>query len=251
MGKKGKGGIIQYIKMLRSVLNASRKMDLKPLVWIDCEMTGLDHINDQIIEVCCIITDGKLRNLDTTQEQCYESVVYCPREKLEKMDQWCLDHHGSSGLMDRCSAATTRTMERVESELLAYIKKYVPEPRTAMLAGNSVHMDKLFMLKDFPSVVEHLHYRIVDVSSIMEVCKRHNPSLAAVVPQKEAAHTAKSDILESIAQLQWYQDNYFKSEGETTEKIEKLKQDMQDMQEKQDNKRPSEEPQLPDKKQRI
>ncbi|KAL3228464.1 Oligoribonuclease, mitochondrial [Nakaseomyces bracarensis] len=214
------------------------RMDFKPLVWIDCEMTGLDQVNDQIIEVCCIVTDGKLRNLDQeSATQCYESVVHCPQEKLDKMDQWCLDHHGSSGLMAKC-ASSTKTMAQVESELLAYLKKYVPEPRVGMLAGNSVHMDKLFMLKDFPSVVEHLHYRIVDVSSIMEVCRRHNPSLASVVPRKEAAHTAKSDILESIAQLQWYQDHYLKNEEETKDYVNEHK----DKEEVLTTKRPSEEP---------
>ena len=95
------------------------------------------------------------------------------------------------------------------------------------------------MLKDFPRVVQYLHYRIVDVSSIMEVARRHNPSLTAVVPKKEAAHTAKSDILESISQLQWYMDHYLKSEEETKEFVES-----------QNEKRPSEEPiDQPQKKQ--
>ncbi len=248
MFRSGIGRALSYLSrtqaksqpyLLKPKLRKMETSNTKPLVWIDCEMTGLDHVNDEIIEICCIVTDGKLKNLDTeTKEQCYESVVHCPKEKLDAMDQWCLDHHGSSGLMDKV-LASKKTKEQVEEELLNYLQKWIPEKRVGILAGNSVHMDRLFMLKDFPRVVQYLHYRIVDVSSIMEVARRHNPSLTAVVPKKEAAHTAKSDILESISQLQWYMDHYLKSEEETKEFVES-----------QNEKRPSEEPiDQPQKKQ--
>ncbi|AMD20214.1 HDL530Wp [Eremothecium sinecaudum] len=182
----------------------------KPIVWIDCEMTGLNPAQDQIIEVCCIVTDGHLNTLDDG----YESVVHCDKQVMDKMDEWCTEHHGSSGLTAKV-IASDKTPSEVEEELLAYIKKHIPESNVGVLAGNSVHMDRLFMMKDFPRVVDHLFYRIIDVSSIREVCYRHNSQLLKVMPRKKLAHTAKSDILESIAQLKWFQNYYLKSEAET------------------------------------
>ncbi|AET37731.1 Rex2p Ecym_1507 [Eremothecium cymbalariae DBVPG len=203
----------------RAEAAASKEMDakatvkslFKPIVWIDCEMTGLDHTSDQIIEVCCIITDG---NLGIVDSQGYESVVHYDKAVLDSMNEWCIEQHGNSGLTAKV-LESKKTREQVEEELLAYIKKYIPEPRKGILAGNSVHMDRLFMLKDFPKVVEHLFYRLIDVSSIMEVCRRHNPALEKVMDRKRCAHTAKSDILESINQLSWYQQHYLKSSEET------------------------------------
>ncbi|KAL6939884.1 hypothetical protein ACO0RG_003732 [Hanseniaspora osmophila] len=189
----------------------------KPIVWIDCEMTGLDHHNDYIIEICCIITDGNLKIVD---EEGYESVIHCPKSVMDNMGQWCIDHHGSSGLTEKVIKSDV-TKEQVDLELLAYIKKYIPDSRVGILAGNSVHVDRLFMLKDLPQVVEHLTYRIIDVSSIMEVCRRHNSELSSVMPRKEAAHTAKSDILESIEQLKFYRTHYLKSPAETKDYVVK------------------------------
>lgn len=183
----------------------------KPIVWIDCEMTGLDHINDHIIEICCIITDGKLNIVD---EDGYENVIHYGKEIMDTMGEWCIQHHGESGLTKKV-IESTNTREHVEQELLAYIKKWIPEPRKGILAGNSVHMDRLFMLREFPSVTDYLFYRIIDVSTIMEVSHRHNPQLAKVIPRKKNAHTAKADILESISQLKFYQQHYLKNEVET------------------------------------
>ncbi|SCV02209.1 LAMI_0G16886g1_1 [Lachancea mirantina] len=195
----------------------------KPIVWIDCEMTGLDHVNDHIIEICCIITDGNLNIID---EEGYESVVHYGADVMDKMDEWCTDHHGSSGLTDKV-LASLKTRKQVEAELLDYIKKYIPDERKGILAGNSVHMDRLFMLREFPKVTQHLFYRIIDVSTIMEVCFRHNAPLASVFPKKKAAHTAKSDILESIAQLRWYQNNYLKDSDETQAFVEKRDKELE------------------------
>ena len=195
----------------------------KPIVWIDCEMTGLDHINDHIIEICCIITDGKLNVVD---EEGYESVVHYDRSVLDKMGPWCVEHHGQSGLTQKV-VDSVKTREQVEQELLAYIKKWIPEPRKGVLAGNSVHMDRLFMLREFPAVIDHLFYRIIDVSTIMEVSHRHNPQLARVTYKKTAAHTAKADILESIAQLRFYQDHYLKSELETQPFVQRRRVEIQ------------------------
>lgn len=189
---------------------------LNPIVWIDCEMTGLNHETDHIIEIACIVTDGNLNNLDKTpnSSNCYENVIHYDKIVMDNMNQWCVEHHGDSGLTKKV-IDSKNTREEVELELLNYIKKFIPEKNVGVLAGNSVHMDRLFMLREFPKVIDHLFYRIIDVSSIFEISKRHNPSLASVFPKKITAHTAKSDIEESIAQLKWYQDNYLKTPSET------------------------------------
>lgn len=104
---------------------------------------------------------------------------------------------------------STNSLEQVNKDLLAYVKKHVPEARTGILAGNSVHQDKMFLCREFPELVDYLNYRIVDVSTIKEVGYRHNPNLMAMVPKKTFAHTARSDILESIQELKWYYEHYF------------------------------------------
>ncbi|CCK72653.1 Rex2p KNAG_0L00300 [Huiozyma naganishii CBS 8797] len=192
----------------------------KPIVWVDCEMTGLDHNKDHIIEVCCIITDGHLNIVDKEGDNCYESVVHYDKSVMDSMNQWCVEHHGDSGLTKQV-LESTKTREQVESELLDYIKQFIPEGNIGVLGGNSVHMDRLFMLREFPKVIDHLFYRNIDVSTIMEVSRRHNPELANVFPKKETAHTAKKDILESIAQLKWYQDHYLKNKNETKQFVAK------------------------------
>lgn len=181
----------------------------KPLVWIDCEMTGLDISKDHIIEICCIITDGNLNIID---EKGYESTVYVPKKVLDNMNEWCVNQHGKSGLTAKVLANPQQTLAKVQGELLEYIQSYIPDQRTSLLAGNSVHMDKFFMMKEFPQVINHLHYRLVDVSSVMEIGFRHNPALMKLFPRKKGNHTARSDIVESINQLRWYRENYMRSD---------------------------------------
>lgn len=172
-------------------------------------MTGLDVSQDHIIEICCMITDGNLNLID---EVGYESTVFVPKKVLDNMNEWCVNQHGKSGLTAKVLANPQQTLAKVQEELLEYIQSYIPDPRTSLLAGNSVHMDKFFMMKEFPQVIDHLHYRLVDVSSIMEVGYRHNPALMKLFPKKQGSHTAKSDILESINQLRWYRDHYLRSD---------------------------------------
>lgn len=200
----------------------------KPIVWIDCEMTGLDYKNDQIIEICCIITDGNLNIMDKDPngDNCYESVIHCDKKVMDSMNDWCVQHHGASGLTEKV-INTTKTREQVETELLAYIKKFIPENNVGILAGNSIHMDRLFMLKDFPKVIDHLFYRLIDVSTIMEVSKRHNNDLASVFPKKKTAHTAKKDILESIDQLKWYMEHYLKNSIETSKFVSQRRKEIE------------------------
>lgn len=195
---------ISHTTELASAVAAEPKA-WKPLVWVDCEMTGLNVYEDNIIEICCLITDGNLKLID---EKGYESTIYVPKEKLDAMDEWCLDHHGSSGLIEKVLTNKDKTIEVVQEELLEYLQSHI-DPKQGVLAGNTIHMDRFFMNREMPKVIDFLHYRIVDVSSVMEMGFRHNPELMKKFPKKKGAHTARSDILESLEQLRWYRDNYF------------------------------------------
>lgn len=206
---------------IKALINSTKRSKVyKPLVWIDCEMTGLNISTDRIIEICCIITDGNLNILDPDG---YESTVYCDDSILLNMNEWCITTHKHSGLYDKVLANPQNTLSKVQDELLAYIKRFI-DPKVGILAGNSVHMDKFFMVKEFPNVIDYLHYRLVDVSSIAEVGLRHNPNLLKYQPRKSNNHTAKLDILESINQLKWLENNYLKPELESLELIKSYQQ---------------------------
>lgn len=166
-------------------------------------MTGLDHTSDSIIEISCFLTDNKLDLLDP---EGFSRVIHCPKEKLDQMDEWCTKTHTNSGLIDKV-LASHHTAESVQEELLKYIKAHAG-PKKGILAGNSVHVDRLFLMREFPEVSDYLHYRIVDVSSLKEIGIRHNPQLISQLPPKKMKHTAKEDILESIEELRWYYSNY-------------------------------------------
>ncbi|OGM41017.1 RNA exonuclease Rex2 [Aspergillus bombycis] len=182
-----------------------------PLVWIDCEMTGLDSEKDQIIQICCFITDANLQLLDPHG---FEIVVHASKATMDNMSQWCIDTHGRTGLTAAVLASTV-TPESAASELLAYIQRYVPQPRTALLAGNSVHADKAFLSRGpYAKVLEWLHYRILDVSTFKEAARRWGADeLLAAVPRKKEVHLAKDDILESIEEMKFYKERLFGSEG--------------------------------------
>ncbi|KAK6460985.1 ribonuclease H-like domain-containing protein [Scheffersomyces coipomensis] len=204
---------------LLDLINKTKKVTVKqPLVWIDCEMTGLEVFqDDHIIEICCIITDG---DLNIIEENGYESTVYYDKQVLDNMNEWCVTQHTKSGLVAKILSHPEQTLEKVNQEIIEYVKKYIPQERVGILAGNSIHMDKFFLMKEFKPLIDHLHYRLVDVSSIMEMGNRHNPRLMRCYPKKKGNHTAKSDILESLEQLKWYRDHYLKSENEVKSFIE-------------------------------
>ncbi|KAI0653982.1 ribonuclease H-like domain-containing protein [Cubamyces menziesii] len=132
-----------------------------PLVWIDCEMTGLDPRTDKILEIAVLITNGELEIVD----EGIEYVIRTDKEVLDGMNEWCQKTHGSSGLTEAC-LESPYTKEFVQQQVLSYIKKWIPKERTGVLAGNSVHMDRAFLVGEMPDIVDWLHYRIVDVSSI-------------------------------------------------------------------------------------
>ncbi|KAI0260184.1 ribonuclease H-like protein [Gloeopeniophorella convolvens] len=179
-----------------------------PLVWIDCEMTGLDYQNDRILEIAVLITNG---NLDVMDDG-LEFVIRTEKQVLDNMNEWCVKQHGASGLTSAC-LESKHTTEAVQEEVLQYIKKWVPQERSAMLAGNSVHADRAFLAKDMPKIVEWLHYRIVDVSSIKELHRRWYPRrpLPDTVFRRETKHRALDDIRGSIEELKWYRENIFVS----------------------------------------
>ncbi|EEA26812.1 hypothetical protein EYB26_000180 [Talaromyces marneffei] len=178
-----------------------------PLVWVDCEMTGLDPETDQILQICCFITDAQLQLLEPNG---FEIVVHQPKAKLDAMSQWCIDTHGKSGLTQAVLASTTDAAT-ASSQLLAYIKRYVPEQRTALLAGNSIHADRAFLAKPpYSPILEWLHYRLLDVSTIKEAVRRWgSDELLRAAPPKREVHLARDDILESIAEMKYYRSKLF------------------------------------------
>ncbi|OXV10757.1 hypothetical protein Egran_01482 [Elaphomyces granulatus] len=180
-----------------------------PLVWIDCEMTGLDPSHDQILQICCYITDAQLQLLD---EDGFEAVIHQPESMLRNnnMSQWCVDTHGRSGLTAAVLESRT-TAPAAAADLLAYIQKYVPAPRTALLAGNSVHADRAFLSQGpYARVLEWLHYRILDVSSFKEAARRWgSEELLKDAPPKRGVHLAREDILESIEEMRFYRAKLF------------------------------------------
>jgi len=174
-----------------------------PLVWIDCEMTGLDPRKDKILEIAVLITNGNLELVD----EGIEYVIRTEKEHLDRMDEWCTKQHGASGLTESC-LKSQYTREYVADAVLAYVKKWIPRPRTGVLAGNSVHVDKVFLKDQMPELVDWLHYRIVDVSSVKELARRWYPS-RPVPKQTETSHRALDDIRGSIQELKWYRENLF------------------------------------------
>ncbi|EOO02475.1 putative rna exonuclease protein [Phaeoacremonium minimum UCRPA7] len=177
-----------------------------PLVWIDCEMTGLNVDSDHIIEIFCLITDGDLNLLD---EAGWGTVIHQSKERMDMMDEWCTRVHGKSGLTAAVIESSV-TAQQAADELLAYIQKYVPDRKTALLAGNSVHADRAFLRKEpYKKVTQHLHHRIMDVSTLKEAAKRWCPEIARRVPSKKALHQARQDIIESIEEAKYYKEAIF------------------------------------------
>ncbi len=179
----------------------------EPLVWIDCEMTGLDTSKDTILSLACFVTDYELNLLDDTG---FEAVVHHTQAQMDAMGEWCRDHHGASGLTQACLTSST-TAEQAADGLLKYVQQYAPERRRALLAGNTVHADKAFLAQDpWKPVIRHLHHRILDVSAIKEAARRWAPEeVLKKSPQKAGKHEARADILESIEEARYYRRVFF------------------------------------------
>jgi oligoribonuclease len=174
------------------------------LVWIDCEMTGLDLRNDALIEIAVLVTDGELAVLGDG----IDIVIHADDDALTAMPDIVRDMHAHSGLTDEVRASAV-TIAEAEEQVLAYIRQYVPEPRTAPLAGNSIATDRGFLARDMPELDAHLHYRMVDVSSVKELCRRWFPRVFYAKPEKGMAHRALADIYESIRELDYYRQTLF------------------------------------------
>lgn len=174
-------------------------------------MTGLDHTTDVILSISCYITDATLNLLEPSG---YHAVIATPKSVLDNMSPWCIDTHGRTGLTSACLKSTT-TMDVAATSLLAYIKHHVHDPRVALLAGNSVHVDKLFLLQSpWTEIVEYLHYRILDVSAIKESLRRWcSESVLMEAPQKKLVHSAREDVLESIEEARYYMSLFQKLGG--------------------------------------
>lgn len=134
--------------------------------------------------------------------------IHHPDEVFDRMSDWCKEHHGESGLTARCKASLV-VLEEAERQVLDFIKQYVG-PSTALIAGNSVHVDKAFLKRYMPLLEEYLNYRILDVSTLKEICRRWYPKEWRKAPRKQNNHTALSDIMESIAELKYYKSAIFK-----------------------------------------
>ena len=172
------------------------------LVWIDLEMTGLDVTKESIIEIATVVTDGELNII----AQGPNLAINVEESLLAGMDEWNTSHHTSSGLVERVRQEGV-SIEEAEEQTLQFLQEWVPEGR-APLCGNSVWNDKKFMEKEMPKLVEHLHYRMIDVSTVKELARRWYPGVGRY--EKKGAHLALDDILESIEELRYFRSKVFK-----------------------------------------
>ncbi len=192
------------------------------LVWIDCEMTGLELGHDLLIEVAAVVTDGELNVLD----EGIDLVINAPADAMAAMLPVVRDMHASSGLTDEVLAATL-TLREAEERVLAYVKTHVPEARKAPLCGNSIAVDRGFLARDMPELDGWLHYRMVDVSSIKELTKRWYPKAYHQAPTKGGGHRALADILESVAELRYYRAAVFVPQpGPMTDEAKQISADV-------------------------
>ena len=173
------------------------------MVWADCEMTGLDLAGDALVEVAALVTDGELNVLG----EGVDVIIKPSDEALERMGDFVRDMHTSSGLLDQL--ATGLTMAEAEERVLDYVREFVPEPRKAPLAGNTIGTDRAFLARDMPTFEAHVHYRNVDVSSIKELARRWFPRAYYSSPAKSGNHRALADVQESIEELRYYRDAVF------------------------------------------
>jgi oligoribonuclease len=189
-------------------------------------MTGLDVVNDEIIQIACFVTDHDLNLLDDAG---FETVVHQPKERMDLMDAWCTKTHAKTGLTERVISSDV-TPQAAADALLTYVRQLVPEEQKGILAGNSVHYDKEFLRREpYGKFLDHLHHRILDVSSIKEAIRRWSDmKLLRKVPKKKGTHEARQDILESIEEARYYRDIFFKPKETAPEEQEKQITDAQE-----------------------
>lgn len=187
------------------------------LVWIDCEMTGLDVSVDQLVEVAVVITDFDLAIIDPG----FNIVINPDQSALDNMGDFVRQMHESSGLLEEIPDGVT--LAEAQDAVLDYIRKFVPTAQQAPLAGNTIGTDRAFLARYMPLVDSHLHYRNVDVSSIKELVRRWIPRIYFNAPEKDGGHRAFADILESIRELEFYRKAAFVADpGPTTEEVQSI-----------------------------
>jgi len=174
------------------------------LVWIDCEMTGLELSRDALIEIAVLVTDSELNVLD----EGLDIVIGCADDVLESMVPFVQQMHETSGLTELVRKSTV-TLGEAEQQVLDYVKRFIPEPRSAPLCGNSIATDRGFIIRDMPALDAHLHYRMIDVSSIKELARRWYRRVYFGQPAKGLAHRALADIHESVRELRYYRATIF------------------------------------------
>ena len=182
------------------------------LVWIDCEMTGLDLSVDELVEIAVVITDFELRPL----EPGFQIVIRPSDAALANMGEFVTNMHTASGLIEEIPHGVT--LADAQAQTLEYIKRFVPLERKAPLAGNTIGTDRMFLAKYMPQIDQWLHYRNVDVSSVKELSRRWYPRVFFQAPAKDGGHRALADILESIRELRYYREAVFVAQpGPTSE----------------------------------
>lgn len=174
------------------------------LVWVDCEMTGLELGHDALIEVAALVTDSELNILG----EGIDVVIHTSDEALDGMLDVVREMHAKSGLTDEVRTSTV-TLAEAEDLVLTYVREHVKDPKSAPLCGNSIATDRGFLARDMPKLDNYLHYRMVDVSSIKELCRRWYPRVYFGQPAKGLAHRALADIKESIRELRYYRRAIF------------------------------------------
>ena len=189
------------------------------LVWIDCEMTGLNPDTECLVEIAAVITDTELNVMDEGID-----LVIKPRAgTIEAMGDYVRKMHTDSGLINEFEDGLE--LDDAEAQVLEYIKKYIPTAKTTPLAGNTISTDRLFISKYMPKLDDHLHYRNIDVSTIKELAKRWYPRAYFQAPKKDGGHRALADILESIEELKYYRQSVFvESPGPSSEEAQALAQ---------------------------
>ena len=189
------------------------------LVWIDCEMTGLNPDTECLVEIAAVITDTELNVMD----EGIDLVIKPKAGTVEAMGDYVRKMHTDSGLINEFEDGLE--LEDAEAQVLEYIKKYIPTAKTTPLAGNTISTDRLFISKYMPKLDDHLHYRNIDVSTIKELAKRWYPKAYFQAPKKDGGHRALADILESIEELKYYRQSVFvESPGPSSEEAQSLAQ---------------------------
>ena len=168
------------------------------IVWVDCEMTGLEVTIDEICEIGVVVTDGELNVLDPG----LQLVIKPSAKALKNMGDFVRQMHTDSGLIEEIPKGIS--IAKAEKQVIEYIKQWVPEERTAPLAGNSIGTDRMFLNRQMPALDKFLHYRNIDVSSLKELSRRWFPRVYFQLPKKTGNHRALADILESIQELRYY-----------------------------------------------